>query len=178
MALSAGDGAADVSLGVRLLLDIHEAFVEAGADRLPSARLCDLLAAQEEAPWGEMRGKPITPHALAPLLKPYGIRPRTVRLPEGNTPRGYHREDFKDAWSRYTRDQTATPPRIRLSQSYGRTATDRSENPFVAENSHDAPTNECGVVADRNLEDGHRGFQGDALGGQAAYTSEDDKEAF
>ena len=37
---------------------------------------------------------------LARFLKPYGIRPRTVRIGAA-TAKGYHREDLMDAWRRY-----------------------------------------------------------------------------
>ena len=35
------------------------------------------------------------------MLKPYGIKPHTVRLPDGSTPKGYLLEDFADTWNRY-----------------------------------------------------------------------------
>jgi hypothetical protein len=37
---------------------------------------------------------------LAKRLKPYGIRPGTVRISSG-TGKGYKREDFVDTWERY-----------------------------------------------------------------------------
>jgi hypothetical protein len=35
------------------------------------------------------------------MLKPYGIKPHTIRLPDGSTPKGYLLEDFADTWNRY-----------------------------------------------------------------------------
>ena len=50
---------------------------------------------------------PLTSHSLARLLKPYGIRPRSIRIGP-QTPKGYLCEDFSDAWGRYTPDLSAT----------------------------------------------------------------------
>ena len=44
---------------------------------------------------------------IARMLKPYGIRPGGIRLRNGTTPKGYLREAFVDAWSRYL-PETAT----------------------------------------------------------------------
>jgi hypothetical protein len=96
------------SLGVRLLRDVRAAFDKERADKLGTARLLALLAEDEEAPWREWRGSGLTPERLAKMLKPYGIRPKAIRLEE-STPRGYQREQFHDAWLRYLpQDATTT----------------------------------------------------------------------
>ena len=121
--LSAGDARDDDSLGVRLLQDVRSIFVDQHVvDRLPSAALVDALVAMEEAPWGDLKGKPLDPRALARRLRPYGIRPHNIRLPDGTVPKGYDRGDFDDAWSRYvpipeiaaTRATSATKQQPRL----------------------------------------------------------------
>lgn len=95
------DAKEDDSVNVRLLADIRDVFRETGADRLQSERLCELLTAIEDAPWGEWnRGRPMTPRQLAAKLKPFGIRARVMRI-GGKTPRGYARDDFADAFLRY-----------------------------------------------------------------------------
>src|SRR5262249_46847539 len=38
---------------------------------------------------------------LARLLKPYGVKPATIKVPAGSTAKGYHRADFEGAWERY-----------------------------------------------------------------------------
>lgn len=96
--------AEDTSIGVRLLSDIHAILNERGVDRIASADLVVALAAIETSPWPEYsHGKPITPPKLARLLARFGIEPRTIRLPDGKTPKGYYRTDFEDAWRRYLR---------------------------------------------------------------------------
>jgi len=100
LALSAGVEREDDSLGVRLLADVRCVFEERGTERLSSAELVAALVAVEEAPWGDLNGKPLDERKLARLLKPYGIRPHTVRI-EDKTPKGYQRAAFEDDWSRY-----------------------------------------------------------------------------
>jgi hypothetical protein len=88
------------SLCVQLLADIQEVF--AGYDYLATARLLEKLNNLDEAPWGDLKGRPLDARALARMLKQYGVRPRSIR--DGyDTMKGYHRADFHDPWSRYLR---------------------------------------------------------------------------
>ena len=89
---------ADASLGVRLLADIRT--VMDGQDRVRSADLAAALAALEDAPWGDLRGKPLDARGLAWRLAPFGIRPHLMRFSDGPS-RGYDASDFLDAWARY-----------------------------------------------------------------------------
>ncbi|SIT53158.1 conserved hypothetical protein [Mesorhizobium prunaredense] len=86
------------SLGVRLLSDIKTVFSDNDVLATESIllRLCNL----DESPWSDIRGKPIDDRHLAQKLRPYGIKPKVVRIGTA-TPRGYHRTDFIDAWKRY-----------------------------------------------------------------------------
>ena len=86
------------TLGVRLLMDIRGAFGD--ADKMATDAILKKLHAIDEAPWGDMRGKPITDRGLARLLNGYAIKPKLVRT-GGDVARGYAREDFHDAWKRY-----------------------------------------------------------------------------
>ena len=55
----------------------------------------------EDRPWCEWkRGKPMTKNSLARLLKPFKIKSKKIRTLD-STPRGYERNDFIDAFSRY-----------------------------------------------------------------------------
>ena len=105
--LSAGKRADDDSVGVRLLADIRRAFDERGLDRLATSELLEALRADEEAPWADWSGKPLSARVLGDKLKPYGVRSRSVRLDDGSTPKGYRREQFEDAWSRYLPQEEA-----------------------------------------------------------------------
>jgi Protein of unknown function (DUF3631) len=98
--LSNGSDHEDESHGVRLLGDIRKIFDERGVDRLASAALAASLAEMEESPWAEWYGKPITAATIARLLDRYDIKPKVIRVGD-ETPRGYRREQFEDAWERY-----------------------------------------------------------------------------
>lgn len=88
----------DPSLGVQLLADIRDAFGD--EDRVTTEALIAALTAMEAAPWGDLRGKPIDARGIARRVKKYDITPGDHRF--GDTVRkGYLREDFHDAWTRY-----------------------------------------------------------------------------
>jgi hypothetical protein len=87
------------SLGVRCLADCRKVFREE-LDKVSSADLVDLLNALEEAPWSDLAGQPLNPTRLAHLLKPYDVKPSTLRF-AGKVMKGYRRGAFHDAWQRY-----------------------------------------------------------------------------
>jgi hypothetical protein len=89
----------DDSTGVQLLSDIRKVFGE--ADRVTSVALLEGLRDLDEAPWGEWFGKPLSARALAKLLKPYALKSKTVKLPDGETAKGFLREQFEPVWARY-----------------------------------------------------------------------------
>lgn len=96
----------DVSSGVALLRDIHAVFnIRNNPRNISSTDLINSLKVLEESPWDERQ---LSPHKLSTLLKQYGIKSRSVRIGD-KTPKGYRREDFLDAWGRYTPDLNATP---------------------------------------------------------------------
>jgi hypothetical protein len=107
LALSSGDAREDESSGVRLLADIRGIFEQKEVDRFSSVELCRSLNDLEESPWGDWKGKILDPRGLARLLRPFTradgerIKPDSVRLADGKTPKGYLREWFTDAWGRY-----------------------------------------------------------------------------
>lgn len=91
----------ELSTGVRLLTDIRDAFDGQMVDHLPTASLLDLLHENEDSPWGDWYGKPLSARSLAKLLEPYRVRPLQRRI-HGQPQRGYWRSEFEDAWARYT----------------------------------------------------------------------------
>lgn len=109
-----GAGREDASLGTQLLVDIQRIFAETGDDRMSSADLAKRLGEVEESPWGPFHGRDFDNRALARKLKPYGVKPKTIRIgrPDEHgkdTARGYHVADFKDAWARYCPQQDPPP---------------------------------------------------------------------
>lgn len=91
------------SLGVRLLADIQRVFGD--LEQMTTDDLIGALRALEEAPWSDMKGKPLDPRGLSRILGDYDIKPTTIRV-GSNTLRGYRRTMFHDAWQRYV----AVPP--------------------------------------------------------------------
>ena len=88
------------SLGVRLLRDIKDIFEEKGFSRIPTPTLVDALVDIDVAPWGDLKGKPLDNRFLARMLKDYPIKP-TIWKEGAHTVRGYLKDGFLDAWSRY-----------------------------------------------------------------------------
>jgi hypothetical protein len=72
-------------------------------NRLPTATLLDKLNNRDDAPWSNyVLGKPLSGRGLSNLLRPYGIKPTTIRFPHPtNEAEGYYRSNFEDAWERY-----------------------------------------------------------------------------
>ncbi len=94
-------------LGVLLLGDIRQIVREHGADRLPTNVLVPDLQGLPERPWGEWKWGS-EPRQLARLLKPFGIRPRKVRVGEA-TRWGYEVAQFQDAFARYLSQEAEQP---------------------------------------------------------------------
>jgi Protein of unknown function (DUF3631) len=125
--LAIAESCEDDSLGVRTLSDIEGAF-KANGDKLASADLAKHLAEIEEGPWGPRFGRDFGARDLAKLLKPFGIRPRTIRLDDGTTPKGYHRSDFADAWERYLPSREKPPQSPQAPQANKIKPSQRSES--------------------------------------------------
>jgi hypothetical protein len=107
VALAAGVTSDEPTLGLLLLGDVRAVFDQGQVERVATADLIRSLAQVEESPWGEWwidakTDEPTKsgPRKIAQLLRPYGIRPRPVRIGD-STPRGYQRDDFLDAWERF-----------------------------------------------------------------------------
>jgi putative DNA primase/helicase len=92
----------NMEAGALLLADLRLLFVGNSATRLTSAGICEHLGQMEDRPWPEWKhGKPMTPTQLARALAPFGVRPANLRGPDGRVVKGYHREGFEEAWTRY-----------------------------------------------------------------------------
>ncbi len=101
LALSAGAGRDDNSLGVQLLEDIRRVFQGQYTERIASVDLVGALNGMEESPWGDLNGKALTPLGLARMLRPFGVKPKQVRVDESTNCKGYEAVQFTDVWARY-----------------------------------------------------------------------------
>lgn len=96
-----------LSLGVRLLSDIRKLFDHHGD---PDALHTEVILAQlcagpeygldDDAPWSDLRGKPLGVRGLATMLKEYDVSPIKVKV-AGRSLQGYRREHLWDAWQRW-----------------------------------------------------------------------------
>ncbi len=105
------------SLGIQLLADLRVIFGD--IEVMATETVLSKLHALEDAPWADLRGKPLDARGLASRLRKYELSSKTVRLDADHTAKGYRREDLADLWSRYlppprdsddTSDTTSQPP--------------------------------------------------------------------
>jgi putative DNA primase/helicase len=102
LALSADIDEYEGSAVVDLLQEFKDIFQS--RDRITSTDLVEYLGRQVDKRWAEWsHGKPITQRQIARLLAPLKIKPGTIRVGvrDDETAKGYMREWFKDAISRY-----------------------------------------------------------------------------
>jgi hypothetical protein len=153
---------ADPSLGIALLRDIRTVF--GNTDGLPTEELLRRLCALDESPWGDLRGKPLDARGLARRLRPYEVRPTTIRVGD-QTPKGYRRADLHDAWARYlplpekaATSATAQQPQVGGSEAVADTVADGMA---VSATANDAVTSDVEGVADVALAEGRERGVGD-----------------
>jgi len=144
-----GASSENSSMGATLLADVRAIFGERKIDGIPSKDLATHLREIEGRPWAEWsHGKGLTANNLARQLKTYCIYPQTIRV-GSETPKGYRRGDFEDAWSRYCplspAPTTTTPqPASLLAESR---FSNRNKQPAVAAAKSASNPHEQGVVA-------------------------------
>jgi hypothetical protein len=98
VALVADAKEVEPSLGIRLLSDMRLVFGD--ATEMSSKSLLQALHDLPEAPWSNLRGKPLDERGLAQRLRQYEVRSKVIRI-GSTTPRGYTRADLADVWGRY-----------------------------------------------------------------------------
>lgn len=95
------------SLRLRLLADLRDAFGD--RDRMATTAIVAALHDIEEAPWSDLRGKPIEARGLARMLRAYEVKSTKVKI-DGKAVQGYRREDLHDPWVRYLPSPPAGSP--------------------------------------------------------------------
>jgi hypothetical protein len=122
-----GEEPDDGQIGTRLLADLRTIWGDEG--HLYTSTILTRLHKIEDAPWSEWgrERKPITARTLAELLRPYRVKPGTVRepnAPDKETAKGYARADLSELWTRYV---TAVTP-----------SQDAENDDLTSENARDA----------------------------------------
>jgi hypothetical protein len=78
---------------------------------LSTKAILTALAALEDAPWRDLKGKPLDANGLAVRLRHYEVRSQNLR-PDGSDRsqcKGYHFADLADVWRRYLSPSQITP---------------------------------------------------------------------
>jgi len=100
-----------------LLGDVRGIFERAKAERLTTKELLKELVGLEGRPWADYgRGKGLSAHQMAAILRRFTIQTRNIRVATG-VMKGYFVADFTDAFARYLGPEnryTATPAEISL----------------------------------------------------------------
>ena len=98
----------DASKGVKLLAAFRTIFDSTGKDKLTTKEILEALVAIEDGPWALMFEDALkhdrfqtAASRLARMLKEYKIKPRTIKITDQTTAKGYQRADFEKAWERY-----------------------------------------------------------------------------
>ncbi len=86
------------SLGVRLLGDLRTVFGE--RDHMLTVEILEALNGMDDAPWGDLRGRPLDARGLSRRLAKYAVESHTVRIGVV-TGKGFSRDDLADPWRRY-----------------------------------------------------------------------------
>ena len=90
------------SYALDLLEDTREIFDAKGDICLRSDDIVQALIAAPDRPWAEWsKGRPITPHALAKMLRGFGIKAERGRVGTKNPVSVYARASFEPVWERY-----------------------------------------------------------------------------
>ena len=97
--------ATPLSLGLRLLRDLKAVF--GGDENLSTDVILKKLCAITDAPWGNLRGKPIDSRILGTLLRKYDVQSKDIRI-NNKVLKGYTRDDLHDPWNRYLKDEVDT----------------------------------------------------------------------
>ncbi len=99
------------SRAVLLLADLRELFQARDSGQLPTAKILEHLNGLEDRPWPEWRrGQRMSAVSLSRILRPFAIGPRDIWTGL-RALKGYKREDFDDAWSRYMPSPPDVEPR-------------------------------------------------------------------
>ena len=144
--------------------------VFADADALPTATLLERLHKLDEAPWGDLRGKPLDPRRLSRMLRQYEVASTNVKTGDGRVLKGYRREDLHDAWIRYlphgsppsATSATSATPQVSASKSVadgsGGSAT------AVVSATHETPSDQPGSAGSGGSGHAETGRDDDAAG--------------
>jgi hypothetical protein len=127
------------SPGIRMLADLRDLFTRHQTDRLPTKTILAELLDLDDAPWGDLHGRPLDARRLSRELGRYGARPVTFATDEGST-KGYvtygttgrqAQTGLSDAWSRYLPSALGNPSKSGKTAGQQLTDADQLTDPSV-----------------------------------------------
>jgi hypothetical protein len=141
VALVAAAAEREPSLGIRLLTDLREIFGQ--IEQMTTAEILQKLHGLSEAPWNDLKGRPLNDRGLATRLRQYGVRSKNLSIggEYGPRPKGYTRCDLYDAWERYL-------PPIPDRSATAATGATNAENPDFQGSAVAAVADDGSAVAD------------------------------
>ena len=155
VALVAAAAEREPSLGIRLLSDLREIF--GSAEQMTTVAILEGLHGLKEAPWLDLKGRPLNDRGLATRLRQYGVKSKSLSTggEYGPRPKGYTREDLYDAWERYIPPSPLSPDRSATAATgatephfAGLAVADvADEGAAVADNDDEENPDETGTVA-------------------------------
>lgn len=146
------------SVRVELLRDIQTIFTTKKVERLFSHDLVTALNEDNEANWVTWnKGRGITARNLAKILKEFNITSNTIRIGVTERAKGYTKEQFSDAFTRYLSLSFQESPNLSVttgqvkecngySQNYKR---DKYEMSRIEKTLNDNSPMDCHVVTDK-----------------------------
>ncbi|AWM81565.1 hypothetical protein DKL61_15140 [Gammaproteobacteria bacterium ESL0073] len=146
------------SIRVELLRDIQTIFTTKKVERLFSHDLVTALNEDNEANWVTWnKGRGITARNLAKILKEFNILSNTIRIGINNPAKGYTKEQFNDAFTRYLSLSSQDTPLLSVTTLHVKEHNKNSQNTERYNNTNvtdkktpkDRGNNECNVVTDK-----------------------------
>jgi hypothetical protein len=106
----------DEDVGVILLGDLRTVFDLSKAEHFASERLVRELHHLDDSMWSDWRGvrddlqpHKLSQHELSRLLRPFGIRPKSIWFDgHARSRKGYTRDQFESAWRKYCSENGTT----------------------------------------------------------------------
>jgi putative DNA primase/helicase len=151
-----GAGEKTVSTGNELLADIQHVFECKRVDKISTVDLINALCADDESAWATYnRGKQITFRQVSKQLSAYEISSKNIRIGH-ETPKGFERTQFADAFKRYLSVPLNLPPHPPQTLQANKHVTLRvaasiqpNSSKHKAATLKPAPMLACGGVADK-----------------------------
>jgi hypothetical protein len=78
---------------------------------MATAVILERLHAIAEAPWNDLKGKPLNERGLAFRLREYQVKSKNLNIGGERRAKGYTREDLHDVWERYIPPLPSSPDR-------------------------------------------------------------------